>query len=337
MKAYVWTNPSEFRLQEVRDPVMSSHEVIVQVHYAGICGSDLSGYLGENSLRKPPLIMGHEFTGTVVAKGESARGLQLGELVTVNPLLSCGGCDACRRGLPQHCSSRQIIGIHRSGAFAELVTVPASSCVSVQNAQVGALTEPLACGIRAARQAAVQLGDSVAVFGAGIIGLFSVWAARAMGAQKVVLVDTNAARLRVGNTFGATSVVNARDGSVLDQITDRVGGLVHRAIDAVGLSITRSQSIEIVKPGGTAVWIGLHEENSTVPANLLVRKEVGTVGSFCYTDDDFRVAHQILERGQLQVDETWVSTRSAQDIKAAFDEQIHGPATYPKILLSMKQ
>ena len=335
MKAYVWTNPSEIQQQEVSDPIATSDEVVIRVHYAGICGSDLSGYLGENSLRKPPLVMGHEFTGTIVAKGDNVQEREIGELVTVNPLLACGVCKACRRGLLQHCLSRAIIGIHRPGAFAALVTVPASACLPVQDEQAGALTEPLACSIRAARQARIQSGDAVVVFGAGIIGLFSVWAARSMGARKVVLVDTNASRLKLGADFGATSIVNAQNGSVVKQITDAVEGYVQRAIDAVGLGVTRGQSIESVQPGGTVAWIGLHEEESVVPANLIVRKEVETVGSFCYTNEDFQEAHRIITQGQIELNDTWLSIRPAKDIQGSFDEQIHGPATYPKILLSM--
>ncbi|KPV40801.1 zinc-dependent alcohol dehydrogenase [Alicyclobacillus ferrooxydans] len=335
MKAYVWTNPSEIQIREIPDPTATTEEVVVRVHYAGICGSDLSGYLGENSLRKPPLIMGHEFTGTIIAKDDSAQEREIGELVTVNPLLACGVCEACRRGFPQYCPFREIIGIHRPGAFAEFVTVPASACLPVSNEQSGSLTEPLACSIRAARQAGVQSGDAVAVFGAGIIGLFSVWAARFMGARTVVLVDTNQARLKLGTAFGATNLVDVHNGAVLEQITDAAGGYVQRAIDAVGLSETRAQTIQVVQPGGTAAWIGLHEEESVVPANLIVRKEVNTVGSFCYAEDDFQTAHRTIEKGHIELDNAWLSIRPAKDIQRSFDEQIHGPATYPKILLSL--
>lgn len=335
MKAYVWTNPSEIQMQEVMDPTATSDEVVVRVHYAGICGSDLSGYLGENALRKPPLIMGHEFTGTIVSTGDRVKEREIGELVTVNPLLACGVCDVCRRGFPQYCSSREILGIHRPGAFAEFVTVPAAACLPVRDEQGGALTEPLACSIRAVRQAGVQSGDAVAVFGAGIIGLFCAWAARLMGARKVVLVDTNVARLGFGTAFGATNLIHAQTGAVLEQIMDAAEGYVQRAIDAVGLGVTRAQSIEVVQPGGTAAWIGLHEEESVVPANLVVRKEVKTVGSFCYADDDFRTAHQVIEEGQIELSADWLDIRPAKDIQSAFNEQIHGPAKYPKILLSL--
>src|SRR5262249_54480951 len=128
MKAVVWLGPRRMELQSVPEPTPRPGEAILRVDAVGICGSELSGYLGQNSLRVPPLVMGHEFAGTVGAIGADLVSLRIGDRVTVNPLIGCGECALCRLGLENLCPKRQIIGIHRPGAFAEQVAVPATCC-----------------------------------------------------------------------------------------------------------------------------------------------------------------------------------------------------------------
>lgn len=334
MQALVWTQPSELQLQSVEMPAAGSGEVVLKVLYAGICGSDLSGYLGENTLRKPPLIMGHEFTGEVVEVGPDSEGLQRGTVVAVNPLLSCGRCKMCKQGAQQNCEARSILGIHHPGAFAEFVKVPASACYPVYDAVAGALVEPLACGVRAARQAKVQLGDSVVVFGAGIIGLFSMQVASLLGASECILIDTNERRLALGKMFGATKTIHSRNVDVVDSVRTLTGEAVSKVIDAVGLPITRQQGIELVENGGRVVFIGLHEDVTPLPGNVIVRKEIEIAGSFSYSYNDFRQALALIERKVVVPDPSWLDIRPLAMGKPAFDEQIDGPAAYPKILLT---
>lgn len=333
LKTLVWTKPRDFEIQETARPLLGSGEVLLEVRYAGICGSDLSGYLGENSLRKPPLVMGHEFTGEVVQVGSEASTVKIGDLVTVNPLLSCGQCRMCKSGNQQNCVHRTIIGIHHPGAFAEYVKVPASACYKVSDALAASLTEPLACGVRAAEQARIQLGDSVVVFGAGIIGLFSLQAAALLGAGKMILVDTNEQRLEFGKMFGATHTLNPKTTDVVQAVQNLTNGPCNRVIDAVGLPVTRRQGIDMVEPGGRVVWIGLHEDDTVVPGNLIVRKEIEVVGSFSYSDLDFQRALTLIETKAVTADSSWLDVRPLSEGKNSFEEQIFGPANFPKIAL----
>ena len=155
MKALVWEGPRVMNLRDEKEPTPAMGEVLVRIAYAGICGSELSGYLGHSSLRVPPLIMGHEFSGEVVAFGEGAQarnpGLKIGARVTVNPLVTCGTCFYCTRGLNHLCTTRKLIGAHRPGAFAEFVTAPAELALLLPNDmsyQLGAMTEPAAVAVR---------------------------------------------------------------------------------------------------------------------------------------------------------------------------------------------
>src|ERR1700741_4242073 len=117
MQSLVWEAPRVMNMREQDRPAPAPGEALVKVSYVGICGSELSGYLGQNSLRVPPLVMGHEFAGTIAAVGAGVADLAIGDRVAVNPLSGCGVCALCRLGLGNLCAKRQIIGIHRPGAF----------------------------------------------------------------------------------------------------------------------------------------------------------------------------------------------------------------------------
>lgn len=335
MKAWVWTNPRTFEMKTIADPAPREDEVVLRVAYAGICGSDLSGYLGENSLRKPPLVMGHEFSGTVVARGSKVRDVDEGALVAVNPFVTCQTCTYCLDGLPQHCQHKSIIGIHRAGAFAEYVAVPASLCYPISDGVAGSLVEPFACSLRSVRQARVDIGNNVVVIGAGAIGVFAALAASWRGANQVIVVDTNKERLNVASQFGATSVVCAGNADLVSEVAEMTGNRVDSVIDAVGLGMTRHQSIAMAKPGARVVWIGLHEDDTSILGNVVVRHETEIVGSFSYDDADFRTAHQSIENKRLVLDESWLGIRPIDDIKACFDEQVDGPATHAKLVFTM--
>lgn len=211
MQALVWHGPRRMALERVPLPEPGPGEVRVRVAAVGICGSELSGYLGHNALRVPPLVMGHEFTGVVEAVGPgggapaaSAGGGQagvaasvdrsrgstppaVGARVVVNPLVSCGACGYCRDGRANLCQERALVGAHRPGAFADAVVVPASACLELPDNVdfvLGSMVEPLACAVRATRLAGVDEGSRVRVLGAGPIGLLCALVARDAGARQ---------------------------------------------------------------------------------------------------------------------------------------------------------
>ena len=333
MKSLVWTGPRQMEMQEGPRPVPKKGEVLLRVSLAGICGSELSGYLGENSLRKPPLVMGHEFSGSIIECGEGVNDWQEGQLVTVNPLVTCGECRYCKNGLQPLCPARWIVGIHRPGAFAEYVIVPQNACYAIQDEIQGALVEPLACAVRANMQARIELNDTVLVTGAGIIGLMALRVAKELGASRLLCVDTNEARLEKSRIWGATHTLNPRQQSVVDFVQQTFPAGVDRVIDAVGLPQTRRDGIAAVRPGGRVVFIGLHENDTTIPGNEIVRSEIEIVGSFCYADQDFHRALALLTSGKVVADTSWLDVRPLAAGKSSFDEQIDGPALFPKILL----
>ncbi|MCY0898658.1 MAG: zinc-binding dehydrogenase [Firmicutes bacterium] len=335
MKALVWTAAHEMSWMEVAQPRVPQSGWIRVVSLAtGICGSEISAYLGHNELRTPPLVMGHEFSARMV-EDVPEKNLYAGDIVTVNPLVTCGQCRACLAGQRQRCLQRQIIGIDFPGSMGEEFWVPADQCFKVDDPIAGALVEPLACAVRAVNQAQTVVGDVVIVIGAGIIGLMSAWVARAQGARWIVVTDTNTQRLRQAEVWGATDVLDARTPDLATEIRRMLPDGADAVIDAVGFESTRVMSLETVRRGGRVVWIGLHENLTTLPANQCVRDETEIVGSFCYTDEEFRRAVALVNQGFLPPFGQWLDVRPMRDGAAAFQEQAEGPAPFAKIVLQM--
>jgi threonine dehydrogenase-like Zn-dependent dehydrogenase len=337
MKAVVWLGPRRMELQSEPNPTPQAGEVILRVDAVGICGSELSGYLGQNSLRVPPLVMGHEFAGTIAEVGPHVGGLAIGDRVTVNPLSGCGECASCRLGLENLCPKRQIIGIHRPGAFAELVTAPAASCTKMPEgiSQVaGSLAEPLGCGVRAARVGGVGSGSRVLVLGAGTIGLMCIAAARKAGGSVTLAADPNAGRLQTAAQWGAENLCDTRSSDPAEAARGHTDGLgVDVAIDAVGIDATRRAAVRAVRPGGTVVLVGLHEAESPFEANYIVRSEIHVAGSFAYTQADFDAAVAMLAAGDVTPNASWLEERDLEECGDSFAELIDNPPPISKIVL----
>ena len=272
MKALVFTAPGTVELLDVPEPDPAPGEVVVEVRAAGICGSELHG-ARRPGFRQPPLIMGHEFAG--IAGGEA---------VVVNPILSCGRCPECRRGLRHVCREREIIGVHRAGGFAERVAVPASALRPLPPGlpwEAAALIEPAANAVHAWNLALGAVGVEcrrVAVIGCGAIGLLCAATALSSGAGQVEVTDLSPARLAAAQRLGA----EVADPGLSDQY-DVV-------IDAVGSAATRAASVAHQRPGGVAVWLGLAGEETGFDGNALIRSEKRVVGSFAYRDEEFAQA-----------------------------------------------
>lgn len=338
MKALVWTAPHEMEWTEVEPPQTAENEVLIRVEAVGICGSEIEGYLGHNSLRVPPLIMGHEFCGIVEQTGsEAAQFIEAGARVVVNPLLACGSCRPCLKGSPQLCVSRQIIGIHRPGAYGELVSVPASSVIRLPasiNPFRAALAEPLACSLRAVKRAIDGHSfPNVVIFGAGGIGLLCAKSAKLLGAESVMMLDTNSERLAIALRNGADRVINPQERSVEEAVAESYGAKgVDVVVDAAGFQPTRSAAAALINPGGTLMNIGLGIDDTILPVNHLIRSEINVLGSFCYTRKDFAEAVDLLVQGAV-TEQDWTEIRPLSSGGQAFADLVAGKVHHGKILL----
>ena len=314
MRALVFTAPGTVEMLDVPEPDPGPGEVLVQVRAAGICGSELHG-ARHPGFRQPPLIMGHEFAGTTAG----------GEAVVVNPILSCGHCDLCQRGLRNLCRERQIIGVHQAGGFAERVAVPASALRPVPPGlgwEAAALIEPAANAVHAWNQASGALGTDakgarVGVIGCGAIGLLCVAVALSSGAARVEVSDLAPARLAAALRLRA-----AVGGPGLEGEYDVV-------IDAVGSAATRAASVEHQRPGGMAIWLGLADSEPGFDASALVRSEKRVLGSFAYSDEEFAQATAMIREWDL----AWAAGYPLAEGADVFTELMNGSLHPVKALL----
>ncbi len=300
MRALVFTGPGAVELQDVATPVVPEGWLPITVRASGICGSELHGFRAVG-FRRPPLVMGHEFAGETPD----------GRSVVVNPLLSCGECDLCRRDHPELCRQRQLLGVHLGGGFAERVAVPQAAVHEIpagMSWETAALIEPLANAVHAWRQVDRRAVERVAVIGAGAIGLVTLLVALHERLGEVTVVDRSAFRLDLAARLGAGTCAGELDGEY-----DIV-------IDAVGSAQTRALALEHVRPGGTSVWIGLAEADASFDGNGLVRDEKRVVGSFAYGPKDFAAAVDLAP----SLDLGWATTIAMEDSQRVFMELADG-------------
>jgi threonine dehydrogenase-like Zn-dependent dehydrogenase len=331
MSALIYEAPFQMNMRQVPVPVLQPDEALIRVAYSGICGSELSGYEGKNSLRKPPLIMGHEFSGHIEALGSAVDRpeLKVGAAVTANPLVSCRQCHYCLSGKQQLCPNRKLLGAHIPGSNAEFVAIRADALflipteLSLANA---ALVEPAACAVHAAALVAPSPDEQGLVVGAGPIGLMVIQALVDRGIGQVFCIDLNAERLAMAEKLGA---IPGTFESLASQPLDIV-------VDAVGASGTRQGCARVVRSGGRIVWIGLHEADTILPVNDFIRREITTYGSFAYTPIDFDNALHALAQGRIALEDGWTQIEPLQNGAACFEKLLQG-APISKIWLTPKE
>ncbi len=322
MKALVYEGPWHMPLRDMPLPEIQPDEVLIQVAYSGICGSELSGYEGKNALRKPPLIMGHEFSGTIERIGEQAGeqfpALKVGQRVTANPLIACGRCAYCLRGRQQLCPNRKLLSASLPGSNAGFVAVRADAIYPLPDdlpLHVAALTEPAACAVHCAEIAAPRPHDSALVIGAGTIGLLTIQALKNCGLTTIYCAERNPERLAMAQVLDAIPV---------DLSHEEFKQAVDLAVDAVGLAVTRQACAAAARSGGRVIWVGLHEPTAELPINDLIRREVNAYGSFAYTPLDFGHALRALADGRLGLHDDWTRVEPLGKGAACFEELIAG-------------
>ncbi len=328
MRALFYTDTQTVEVRDTDEPAAMPGEAIVEIEAVGICGSDMHAYLGHDPRRVPPLILGHEVAGT------ATTGQLQGRRVVLNPLITCGACDACLGGRANLCGHRELIGMNRPGGFAQRIAIPERNLIAIpddMNAAHAALTEPAATALHAvhlaSRAAARPLAELDAlVIGAGSVGLFAALLLLDQGATRVTVAETNALRRR---TAGATSV-----NRVIDPTTQEVGDSVYDlVIDAVGGEHTRNTAVSAVRAGGTIMHIGLLDNDGSLDVRKLTLSEITFIGTYTYTHIDLRATVKKLYDGALGTLD-WVESRPLAEGAAAFDDLLHGRCASPKVLLN---
>ncbi|HEV8673537.1 MAG TPA: alcohol dehydrogenase catalytic domain-containing protein [Methylomirabilota bacterium] len=337
MKALVYPAHDQIEVRDVPEPAPpGAGEVLVRVAAAGICGSELEAFATRSPRRPPPLIMGHEFCGQVAAVGPGVSGIQPGDRVVLNSLITCGACESCREGRPHLCPQREVFGMKRPGGWAELATVPAATVVPLPekvSPVEGALVEPLGNAVHVFGLVEERLPETVVVIGAGTIGLMCLQVARALGAFRLVAVDTNPFRLEVAHRLGAEPLVNPRQTSLRDAIRDFTRGRgADVVVDAAGTAETRRDAVGIARPGGDVVWIGTHADDTALSGQEVVLGERRISGSYAVTAHDLRKAIGLLAHGRVEIT-PWVRPFPLTEGARVFRELLTQPKDYIKAVL----
>ena len=337
MKAIVWNGPEEMAIEEVPEPTVGPGTVIVRPDAVGICGSEVEGYLGKMGNRTPPLVMGHEFAGTVTEVGEGVGEDLLGREVAVNPLSSDGTCPLCRAGYTNLCPNRKLVGIHSPGGFAEYVLAPAQNVYPLPEgveARTGALAEPLANGVHAVRLGlANHPVEHAVVVGAGTIGLMCLQAAVLDGIPNLSVVEPHASRREQALDLGAHAAYGSGEEAreALEEPTEGLGADL--VIDAVGAEVTRRMALDLLRPGGRVVFVGLHEDDTTLGFHGVVRGQLDLQGSYAYTAEDYEQALEWLVAGRAGIGEL-PPILPLEEGPGAFAELVKGPSGQIKVFLA---
>ncbi|ELP67771.1 2,3-butanediol dehydrogenase [Streptomyces turgidiscabies] len=348
MKAAVWYGARDVRIADVDVPEARMGEVLIEVAYCGICGSDLHEYAdGPHAIpvaephpasgATAPLVLGHEFCGTVAALGPSVAGLAVGDRVAIEPNYRCGACPRCRAGEYNICRHFGFAGLMGNGGMAEYAAIPAymahrlPETVSLEQA---ALFEPASVALHALRRAGTT-PETVAVVGLGPVGLFTVLLAAERKVRRIVAVDMSPARLELAAGLGATDLIDAGGredvGKRIHELTGGEG--VDAAFEVVGSGTALRTCLAATRRGGRVVLVGLAQE-VTLDAFALVNNEQSIVASVGYRDTYPELIRLVAEQG-LDLTPVVTSTIDLDDLVShGFEALSDGPGNQVKVLVA---
>jgi (R,R)-butanediol dehydrogenase/meso-butanediol dehydrogenase/diacetyl reductase/L-iditol 2-dehydrogenase len=310
MKALLMEEYKKLVITDVPDPVIESgHDNMVKVNAVSICGSDVHGFDGSTGRRKPPVIMGHEAAGEVVSAGKDVTRFKAGDRITFDSTIYCGACFYCRKGEVNLCDNRMVLGVscddyRRHGAFAEYVVVPEHICFLLPDGlsyEEAAMTEPAGVAAHAFRLSPMGLNDTVAVVGAGLIGLLLLGILKASVSGKIIALDTDGNRRRTALDRGADAVFDPADTAAHKTILDLTGGRgVDRAFEAVGATAPIRTALSLVRKGGSVTLIGNVSPNIELPLQTVVTRQISLLGS-CAIGGEYPIVMDMIARKKIDV------------------------------------
>lgn len=334
------TAPGKVEFQEHTLPHLGNKDVLVQIKAAAICGSDLHIFKGCHPSAELPISIGHEAAGQIIAVGKEVSKHNIGDRVTIEPVISCGQCEFCRRGQYHLCVNISFQYRRGQGAFTPYFVAAEERVFKLPDDisyEEGALVEPLSVALHAVKKSGVRLGQTSAVFGAGAIGLLVAMLARRASGSRVFVCDINPFRLEKALEFGVTDVINSLAANPVEVIiakTDQMG--VDRSFEAVGLETTLLQALRALKKGGTATLLGIFENPDViVPVNLFVQREISLAGSqgYCW---DFQDSLTLLENGVVDLKPLITHRLPLNELHQGFEILTNPKTASIKVVITME-
>ncbi|MFA4015313.1 MAG: hypothetical protein RUDDFDWM_000393 [Candidatus Fervidibacterota bacterium] len=322
MKAAVVKAPRELIITDVEQPKADEGDVIVKVMACGVCGTDLHIYEGE-FIASYPIVMGHEFCGVVVEVGEGVSHISVGERVAIQPNVSCGICEMCKRGRPNLCESMLAYGVHIDGGFAQYCVVRSENVFSIgdMSFEAGAFVEPLACCVNGIKAVDVGFGERVLIFGSGPIGLLLAQLCKLRGAAEVVVVDLVEERLKTASTLGLTALLSSEieaDKAIHTNSYEVV-------IDATGSANVIEEMPTFTKDGGRILIFGVAPRDAYIRLSPfeVYRRELTITGAFSL-GYDFETALNLLMRGLIEIEPLITHRMPLEELERALEYKRQG-------------
>ncbi len=326
MRALVYTAPRQVVLEDRPRPRTEAGESEIAIVAAGICGSDISGFLGHSRRRIPPMVLGHELVGR---RPDGRR-------VVANPLISCGRCTACLSGAQNLCASWRLLGMDKTaGCYAEFVSIPESQIYEVPDGLSDAravVAEPLANIVHLFRIAAPLPFFRLGIVGGGTMGSLALLTAIRLGVREILVQDVSEVRLDVARKMGATLAVNVSTEEGRAEARRFDGHGLDLVLDASGTAAARQSAFDICRPGGLVVLLGMGQERSEIDFVTSIRKEHRVAMSFAYTPVDFERSLALLKAGEIDLT-PWTVEMPLEQGQQAFDRMSTAPGDTLKMLL----
>ncbi|MHC1749666.1 MAG: NAD(P)-dependent alcohol dehydrogenase [Cellulosilyticaceae bacterium] len=343
-QAAFMTGLNKIAIRDIKMPSLKEEQVLVKLEYVGICGSDVHylehGRIGDFVVNGD-FILGHECAGTVVEIGEGVENLKVGDRVALEPGITCGQCEFCKSGKYNLCPDVEFLATPPyHGCFENYIAFPENMAFKLPDnitTKEGALVEPLAVGMHAAKQGEVKLGDSVVILGAGCIGLVTLLACKAFGATDITVVDIIPKRLEKALELGATRVINAKEEDVESKIAEiTLGKGVDVVIETAGSVRTIQQAPYIIKTGGKIVLVGMSPED-IIPFNFakVIGKEAEIKSVFRYRNI-YPQAIKAISKGIIDISSIVTHEFSFNEIEKAFDFVINNKNEVVKAVIKIE-
>lgn len=320
-------NPSEIELREFVSTSLKDDEVKIKLIYGGICGSDVSVFKGKIAHATYPIRPGHEIVGEITDVGKGAD-FEIGKRVVVTPNSFCEECEYCKSGMPNICSNKKSLGVNADGVFSQEFTISSKYVLPVPDEltdEKAVLIEPFAVIVHAFQKVQITKGTTVAIIGCGTEGMLAITLANYLGAN-ITAIDINPFKFKKVREIG--NIRTALPQEVKGETFDIV-------IEAAGARASVEQSVDLVKPGGSLVMVGLTPE-ATFPVTQMVRKELTLYGSIIYNfPSDFLKSIEYLIQDDFNVDAIISKQYKFTDYKQAYEAAVSGQ--YGKIILDFKE
>jgi 2-desacetyl-2-hydroxyethyl bacteriochlorophyllide A dehydrogenase len=329
--------PGRIAVEAADVPAPGPGEALVRTLVTGVCGSDLHAARGHHPFVPLPYRPGHEVVGVIEAVGPGAGAGAPGQRVIVEPDLPCWACKMCTSGRENLCENLQFFGCgYPQGGMADYFTLAARRLHPVPDElddHTAALIEPLSTPVHAVRLAGEVTGRSVAVLGAGTIGLFTLAVLRAHGAGRVVSTDPNPAKRARAAALGAHTTIDARTPDVAGQVRQALGGSADIVFDCVAIQSSVDQAIAMADKGGTVMVVGVPAREVTIPLPIVQDHQIRIQGSATYLPEDYRESAGLLGRGAVRTGDFVTATRPLAQVAEAFELASSGH--HVKVLLTV--